>query len=298
MIEELAIKFSGININRSISQPPITDKYGRSYDLDDPAFPVVKDHDFKTKYWAMPKTATFMLKYLEEHWVYFNKTRFGGRMKPPAELGLLRDVDAMKMKTRGMWWPYERKLKISPNLFNAPHEGWVNRTLIHEMCHQHVSDLEGGERSQKGHGPKWQHRMMEAGLPPNRFDFTSNITYMDQFERRKHKTAVNFHDASNFLKETRNRILIPAAYTPCVFPSAKGETFGMIVMEQPDLHDWWIVATSIARPDGTSEFHERVPGRRLYALEPEEAEKYGTKEWKAAVDLIRVHIAKKLAEKK
>jgi hypothetical protein len=51
-----AVGFNGINVKNHKTQPPINDPKGVPYDLDDPEFPVVKDHEFKVKYWTMLKT--------------------------------------------------------------------------------------------------------------------------------------------------------------------------------------------------------------------------------------------------
>lgn len=184
LFERSAISFEGFDVPKQDEQPEIIDpKTGKPFDLNDPAFPVVKGHKFLWKYWAMPRTPNHIILYLREHYDYFNRKRFNGLLTRP-NLMLLKDVNAAKMKLRGLWVPATRDLKISPNLFNAPHEGWVNRVLIHEMCHQEVTDHRGGESEEKGHGPKWRAAMLRTGLTPSRFDTESNETYMDKQEKK------------------------------------------------------------------------------------------------------------------
>jgi hypothetical protein len=191
-IEVLAapkFKFEGLK-KGSDDQPPVFRPDGRPYDLNDPVFPVVKskDHVFRYKYWEVLRSAPALIKYLEEHYDYFNKTRFDGKLTRPKIL-LLKDIDAKKMRLRGRWNPGKRTLFISPNLFNAPHEGWVNRILIHEMAHQYVTDIHGRFadleewKHSKGHGPLWQAAMIDAKLPPHRYDYEQNDTYMDEEEK-------------------------------------------------------------------------------------------------------------------
>ncbi len=185
-----SFKFEGLKPGQK-DQPPILKPDGKTYhDLNDPELPVIKssEHVFRYKYWEIPRTPMYLLKYLQEHWEYFNHSRFGGKLKP-CKVALLRDVHAAKMHNRGYWKHSTRQLKISPNLFNAPHEGWVNSTLIHEMAHQYVTDFHGPEADRaeykilKGHGPLWEAAMIMAKLPPNRLDYTSNDVYRDEDEK-------------------------------------------------------------------------------------------------------------------
>lgn len=190
--KEHSITFEGLDIPDDKYQPPVKKKNSEEfYDLNDPEFPVVQDHEFRTKYWRIPHNSfSTYLRYLDEHWEYFNKTRFQGKLVKP-KFGMLKDLDAQRMRLRGRYGPTTRRpmdekglLEISPNLFNADHEGWVNRTLIHEMCHQAVWQVDGPDawdaeyKIGKGHGPLWEGWMRHAHLPPSRFDDTSNETYM------------------------------------------------------------------------------------------------------------------------
>lgn len=221
-------------IKKSESQPEVINpKTQKPYDLTDPEYPVVNDasHKFKWQYWKMPKSVdSLMIDYLEERWVYFNRTRFGGRLTKP-QIRLLRDVNALKMKLRGLWTSSDTKppgeLAISPNLFNAPHEGWVNRTLIHEMCHQEEFETFGTiDRTEKGHGPRWQALMRRAGLRPNRFDTEGNETYADQKEKKIFKEIEEksrpFREAYAMRVATRTPFTKPVVGAKVLFATARG----------------------------------------------------------------------------
>lgn len=187
-IRELAMEIEGFDdlpqrLNQDEQPPVINEKTGKPYDLNDPDFPVVKGHKFKYRYWAMTKDPGSLVGYLKEHWDYFNKTRFHGKMEQPT-LALLRNLSGATARTRGLWQPGLRKLSIAPSMFKAPHEGWVNRVLIHEMAHQYVTDFEGGERVEGGHGPKWQATMRWVGLPPMRYDTESRDTFLTKVEKQ------------------------------------------------------------------------------------------------------------------
>jgi hypothetical protein len=217
---ETAIKFSGLNVKKTTSQPPINDKDGKPYNLDDPEFPVIKDHEFKVNYWAMPKTRDFFIKYLVERWHYYNRTKFHGKLQEP-NIDLLKDLYAGKMRTRGLWKVYTRELLISPNLFNAPHEGWVNRVLLHEMCHQSVWEIHGPDvaikdgAKTKGHGPVWQSEMRRVGLPPSRFDDATNDTYMGRDDLKREDPQRDFR--AN-LAEARKKYGPPPAHLEPYLP--------------------------------------------------------------------------------
>lgn len=191
---EKSIKFEGFEPPKD-EQPQVFMKDGRPYDMNDPQFPIVRNHKFSDKYWAMPITDAARLRYIKEHWKYFNQTRFNNFLKEPTFV-LLKDVNAWRMKLRGDWSDSLRRLRLSPNLFNSPHEGWVNRVLIHEMCHQYVCEKFGqSEKEQKGHGPLWRAAMMMAGLHPLRYDLESNETYTDPFEKEGKQRKIEKQDA-------------------------------------------------------------------------------------------------------
>lgn len=215
--------FEGLEVPKDKYQPPVkkpnSDEF---YDLNSPEFPVVQDHEFKTKYWLIPHNSTSSyLRYLEEHWAYFNKTRFDGKLKKP-RLGFLKDLDATRMRLRGRFTPprrteYEKPglLEVTPNLFNAPHEGWVNRTLIHEMCHQAVWEEDGIDawddeyKQGKGHGHRWMAWMRKAGLPPSRFDDTKNEIYMGPDDHARDKERKEWRNTYVGMTKERTRVQSP-----------------------------------------------------------------------------------------
>ena len=232
------------------TQPEVMDpKTGKPFDLTDPEYPVINDpsHKFKWEYWKMPKSVPALMEnYLEERWTYFNKTRFGGRLRKP-ELVLLRDVNALRMKLRGLWTSSVSKppgkLSISPNLFNAPHEGWVNRTLIHEMCHQEEWETFGSiDPKEKGHGPRWRALMTRAGLHPNRFDTERNETYADKKEKKIYQEVLEknkvFLQNLEILRGTRSPMMKPAEGLEVLFATSKGIIFGTLMSKAEKAGHW------------------------------------------------------------
>lgn len=248
-----AAGYEGFTFLKKKDEQPevINPKTGKPFDLTDPEFPVVsdKEHHFKWSYWKMPKSSdSIMLDYLEDHWAYFNRTRFGGRLTKP-RIRLLRDVNAVRMKLRGLWTGSRTQppgeLAISPNLFNAPHEGWVNRVLIHEMCHQDEWETFGSiDRDEKGHGPRWQECMRKAGLHPNRFDTESNETYADQKEKvvfqQINEKKKPFLDALEVLKATRLHVSrTPKPEEKFLFATNDGVVLGEAKFPAPGKRGFW-----------------------------------------------------------
>jgi len=225
-------------------QPPVYNKNGEAYNLDDPQLPIVppSKHTFTYKYWAMPKTSRIELDYLKEHWEYFNKTRFNGQMRMP-RIVLMKDVNANKMRMRGYWQTSTRTLSISPNLFNAPHEGWVNRTLIHEMCHQYVWEVEKS-RDTDAHGPSWRQAMVRAGLTPNKYDLEVNETYMDKDEKEaKQKQDERYAPVLKVLNLLK-REAFPAqglrAGKTVYYPGLDGQVRSGVLVERKPKNCWLV----------------------------------------------------------
>jgi predicted SprT family Zn-dependent metalloprotease len=137
----------------------------------------------------------FRVKFMQDIWIYFNHTKFGNKLEHPT-LVLMKGVDAAKMRTRGVWYPRLRELRMNPNTFNASQNLFLE-IFLHEMCHQAVTeqavrgDLSAAEiadnRKHKGHGTAWAAWMRKVGLNPLRFDPNENSTYMEEEERNKHE---------------------------------------------------------------------------------------------------------------
>lgn len=236
---EVSIELEGFKRPTDKKQPEVIDqKTGKPYDLTDPDLPVVTSPSFTVHYWLMPKTPAFIDKYLKERYDFFNKTRFQGKLRQPTLKLVTRGKDAFDLKTRGLWSSGINTISISIHLFKAPHEGWVNNTLIHEMCHQYVSVFEGGESELKGHGPKWQAAMRRAGLTPSQYDYTPNEMYMTEREKRKVKIQLQqrqaYLDAYNKLKATHQLVKAPKPGTKVVFLDGNGGVhYGVLVKKSP-----------------------------------------------------------------
>jgi len=119
------------------------------------------------------------IKYL---WNQINKIKFESKLEEP-NLEMMRDQGS-NFKLRGYWQPFGRRLALSPRLFNAKPEIFLE-ILVHEMCHQATSEISHvyGE-PEKGHGPVWKSWMVKCGLDPSRYDRNTNDEYLTPQQRK------------------------------------------------------------------------------------------------------------------
>lgn len=121
--------------------------------------------------------------FLKQFWKWANEEKFEGRLPKPAEFKILREISGRQFRSRGLWYSRRRILAISPRLFYAPIE-LAAETIIHEMCHQAVTDLDKVHSMvEQGHGIEWKTWMVRVGLNPKRYDVNENQVYMSKHER-------------------------------------------------------------------------------------------------------------------
>jgi hypothetical protein len=152
-------------------------------------YPILGDAGFSTPYLVTRQGKAPQLKYMVEHWHYFNIHKFSSRMKEP-HFAVSKAVSTKDMRVRGDWSTRDRILRISTNLFQAPFEGYVNHVLCHEMCHQWTSEILMDPKDSHAHGEKWKASMVMIGFTPNQYEFSDNFQFMNkvqlqQEEKRK-----------------------------------------------------------------------------------------------------------------
>jgi predicted SprT family Zn-dependent metalloprotease len=124
-------------------------------------------------------------RFVRKLWDYLNREKFQSRMKAPNFI-LTKDMGE-NMRRRGYWSVGRRVIGLSPRLFNG-HQNFFVEVLLHEMCHQAVSEIDHViENVNKGHGPTWQKWMRKVGLNPLRYDPTPNSEFMKEGERKAHE---------------------------------------------------------------------------------------------------------------
>ena len=160
-----------------------------------------------------------MHAYLTGAWNRANSSFFANKLRP-VQLRFSKDMGT-GFRRRGAWHANRRTISISPRLFLSE-ESKVLTTLVHEMCHQWVSEVDGvNDRSEGGHGSNWQSAMRRCGLTPSRYSKYDNLTFMTEDERgeaeevkQRKADAVKQADSKKIVKlspyELRN--ITPAQY--------------------------------------------------------------------------------------
>lgn len=131
------------------------------------------------------KTFRLRLRFMHTLWKYLNQHKFGSDLVEP-HMGLMKNVAGKSLRVRGRWWAGKRLLEVSPRLFNAS-QNFFLEVFMHEMCHQAVSEVDKVRDTNKGHGPVWAKWMKHVGLNPLRFDPNDNTTYITEDEKAEHQ---------------------------------------------------------------------------------------------------------------
>ncbi len=158
---------------------------------DDSKVPIVHISPELEKQYAQIKgirSPLAQMMFFKELWIFLNTHKFAGRMRMPV-LNLMKDMGERSMRARGRWWAHNRKLEVSPRMFNGSQEFFVE-TVLHEMCHQAVSEIDRTiETDEQGHGPIWRRWMRHVGLNPLRYDPNDNSVYTSDRERKQQEDA-------------------------------------------------------------------------------------------------------------
>lgn len=121
------------------------------------------------------------LAYLQERWDWFNKNLFGSDLSPPK---FILSRNSKNPKLLGWWTAYFREMGFSPQLFNVPHDKTLLGTLVHEMAHQYVSEVEKPPYHEDAHGPTWKSVMTRVGMPDDDKYYGDVLELRDKNQRK------------------------------------------------------------------------------------------------------------------
>lgn len=151
-----------------------------------PGLSTGKEDSFKIVYEKLTKLGDkktqSKLDFLEKDlWPYFNQLYFSNKLTK-ASWSFTRDTGE-RFRVRASYWPGRNGFKFSTRLFIGPYETFRD-TVIHEMCHQAVTLLDGlrAQTAKEAHGPAWEKWMRHCGIPAARFDKNANDVYMTEEE--------------------------------------------------------------------------------------------------------------------
>ena len=212
---------------------------------------------------AQRGSKTVKIAYLKELWAILNEEKFAGQLKLP-RLDLLKSMNIERGRLRGLgvWIGGQRRLAINPNVFN--NEGQLYETLLHEMCHQAVSEITklSYREEKQGHGPVWASWMVKVGLNPKRFDDTDIKEYMTPEQRKEYEAK---EDRKNKALEEEVRITPSTGAIAKWFDKHKGIwTAGAIGLPNDKAGKRW----AFASPNDPPGRWMVIPANMFYAVDP------------------------------
>lgn len=200
-------------------------------------------------------------------WTRANDKLFDNKLTMP-NLGLMREMK--NFRGLGYWREGKRELKITPRLFNATHAHIIT-TLVHEMCHQAVSEIDNVvDRTAGGHGPNWTAWMHKCGLDPHRYNKDDRTTFMSDSERLEAQRILT--NRKNALENVEHRKLsYPRALMPAQYHDAKNNVWvkGLIVRKHDQAGKRWCFISS-----PTSSSWKVIPPDWFYEISEEEKPMY------------------------
>lgn len=191
------------------------------------------------------KSRTDMLHAISEMWKAANHVFFNNRLVAPTFLllKLVKTVRGLGYWHRGYDEKTDtvfRKISLSPRLFNAAYSKLCT-VLVHEMCHQAVSEINKVQEGAGGHGVHWEQWMRKCGLSPDRYNKDDVLDFMNTEERSAVlQRKEDFGQATAGLKRITPKALLPVSF----FETAKGKMTNGLVVEKADAAGRkWVVVT-------------------------------------------------------
>lgn len=253
------------------------------------------------------KAPTAQMLFLKALWAFLNTAKFGGRLEAP-NFRLLKDMGAQAMSLRGRWTASKRLLEVSPRLYNASQNFFVE-VVLHEMCHQAVSEIDGTrEAIAQGHGPAWERWMRKVGLNPLRYDPNDNTTYMTPKELadKAVKDAANKARVAenNEVKESKGlQRVMPSDNLPVTVVVNGKALNGMLACRTPNQKGrevWAFVDEEYMNTPGYRGGHagwQNMWANQIYRYAGTNKELHATTAWKNLIHTVRAYFTQqKLAK--
>lgn len=215
------------------------------------------------------KSKTDRLTYLQKMWSKAN-AKFFNMQLPACSVRLQKDMGS-SFRRRGAWFPRQRIIKVSPRLFLG-NEAHVLSTLVHEMCHQAVSEVDRiANDGNGGHGPHWNAWMKKCGLTPSRYCKYDNENFLTATEKKQIEVKkANVESAKEHVQNVGLRKLYPRKMEYAQYHSPSNNTWykGLIVCPHDQAGKRWVFV------DNPFDVNFRiVPSEWFYALPADELEK-------------------------
>ncbi len=221
------------------------------------------------------------IKWMMHTWRALNRAFFKNEMVEPVFV-CLSYAEMTKHKIGGVWKADSRQLCLGVLVFDND-ELMVIKALVHEMCHQAVSELE--HRVGVGHGEWWGRRMYSCGLPAfYQVDITHDVPYMLNFEpadpsglpivgsSKREQAAKNYHPLAR----------MPVKNMPVVYIKPNGTIVkGFLLGRDATKTQSWMIVLP------TSDKYIQVDLTDLYVMPEDDAAVLQTPQWRDSVRRVR-----------
>lgn len=214
-------------------------------------YPIVGDAGFSVPWMVTRQSPGAALRWMKEHWHYFNKKRFQGQLQEP-HFRLAKNIDITKLRKRGDWNTSLNQLRLVPALFQAPDERYANHVLLHEMCHQYTAQILGEVKDSHAHGPHWQQTMIMIGMSPNRYEFTANKMFMNKVQQqdvlKREEILKNIKGVKNPVTYAVYGAVLGTKIVPAMFVGTimrEGERVHAVIVDPKDTKNFYTTASLI-----------------------------------------------------
>lgn len=235
-----------------------------------------------------------MLPYLRKVYANANRKFFDGKLKP-CGIYIMKDM-GKSFRGRGKWIPSKRTIGISPRLFNGE-EIHVLTTLVHEMCHQATSEIDGIAREENGgHGYNWVKWMRKCGLTASRYSIFDNETFMTdtELEEETRKKQNKEKAVTQATKTGMKQMYYLREDTVAQYFDAKANKWikGLIVSKNDQKGERWVF---IVTPTYSS--WKIIPATWFFEVPKEEQHPYLATAWLESAKRIREYQEKKKVQR-
>lgn len=175
-----------------------------------------------------------------------NRLFFGGKLKEPTPIALSKDQG--KFFTNRAYYTGRGEIFMAPRIFLAGDEAITTATLVHEMCHQAVDQIDNdfydGGPAVQGHGPKWEAWMRKCMLTPSRYCNYDSQTFVPEKEKeedRKRKERDWQYASSQHVRPEDIKQFLPVSF---MLPGNSKIYTGILARPFNELGRRWIVITA------------------------------------------------------
>ena len=229
------------------------------------------------------KTKNDLQSYAKLQWLYFNKKYFKGKLIWGGVFAQ-KNTSATRLQRFGAYFPRDNYITLHPRLVNAGEKAFL-QTLLHEMCHQAVHQIDKPVGKYDVHGPIWKKWMIKCGLPTNATSTNPTETLMTAQEKEIYLDKKQRIEKELKKAEKQDiKIRYPKENQPAKYYSPTDNTWykGLIVCKHDMQGKRWAFIIS-----DTSSSWKTVPPEWFYELDPDENKKYSSASWIKSADDLR-----------